>query len=230
MANICTYLVDNCRLLSQTDGIILRCSKDLTDFDEERLAEWGSTVRGCDEGDGWLRVGGHFLPTTIRGHQVLTFVEQCQAVDGELDGALAETSPPAAKGYEIESCYEALDLISNSGEHLRGAESVCLGRQAEVFELDAWDSDAEEDSDDPDQDWDSAFDSPSLLLQYEWFCMDKVSVAAETDVTKDRSCGGCAPTSPAPAGDDESTNAPLTPVSERDQSVGLRDMRLGHRY
>ena len=71
-----SYWIDNSCLNSQTDGILFRFSKDLLDFDEEHLAEWGSIVTGIDEGDGWPHVDERYLLLHIRGVQVLTHVDQ----------------------------------------------------------------------------------------------------------------------------------------------------------
>jgi len=66
-----SFVVDNSQLLASADGLTYRLSKDDDDLDEKNIAPWGSIVIGVDEGDGWLRVGGRYLPIEINGAPVL---------------------------------------------------------------------------------------------------------------------------------------------------------------
>lgn len=65
------YLVDNTQLQAQTRGLSYRRSKNLPDKDGKSLAYWGTTVAGVDQGDGWLGVGGRFLPIAVDGIPVV---------------------------------------------------------------------------------------------------------------------------------------------------------------
>lgn len=182
-----TYLVDNAALCSQTDGVIYRFSKDLADFDESRLAEWGSTVCGRDEGDGWLSVGVHYLPTTIRGVQILSRVE-----DGP-EAVVASGSPALAASesrYDIECCYEVLDLISGAAARRPGGAPAL-----EVFSLDDSDDEALEQEGLSEETGGAACsrsESPGLLLQYEWLSMHRVEACFSAGESSH-------PTSPRPA-------------------------------
>lgn len=69
-----TYVVDNRLLFAKTKGLGYRRNKNLDDKAPGATAIWGSTVKGVDEGDGWVRVGANlFLPTTINHTLVLSF-------------------------------------------------------------------------------------------------------------------------------------------------------------
>eukprot|EP00929_Paragymnodinium_shiwhaense_P028151 TRINITY_DN16383_c0_g1_i3.p1 TRINITY_DN16383_c0_g1~~TRINITY_DN16383_c0_g1_i3.p1 ORF type:complete len:1205 (+),score=296.63 TRINITY_DN16383_c0_g1_i3:92-3706(+) len=68
------YVADVTRvqeLLGNTQGLGYRLSKSLDDRDDNQAVAWGRSVRGVDEGDGWLRVGERFLPLTLHGEAVL---------------------------------------------------------------------------------------------------------------------------------------------------------------
>jgi len=72
------YYVDNRKLSFRTPGLGFRRSKDLNDKDPSNLANWGSLVRGVNEGDGWLKVmksgAVRYLPFQTDGITVLTAV------------------------------------------------------------------------------------------------------------------------------------------------------------
>lgn len=71
------YKVDNSVLQAHTKGMRFRKSKLNLDMQPDQpIIPWGKTVRGIDEGDGWLRVGEFFLPMKIEGHRVLFLVQQ----------------------------------------------------------------------------------------------------------------------------------------------------------
>jgi len=67
------YLVNNSSLRAPTSGLGFRRSKQLQDYDST-AAPWGGFVLGYDEGDGWLRVEDRYLPMSVQGLQVLTYV------------------------------------------------------------------------------------------------------------------------------------------------------------
>mmetsp|Transcript_76140 Transcript_76140/g.219971 ORF Transcript_76140/g.219971 Transcript_76140/m.219971 type:complete len:425 (+) Transcript_76140:104-1378(+) len=67
------YLVDNSALNADTVGLAFRRSKHSWDRDHTISGpKWGTTVAGVDEGDGWIRVGTHYLPLDLGGTTVLT--------------------------------------------------------------------------------------------------------------------------------------------------------------
>jgi len=66
------YLVDNSQLQAESPGLGYRCSKRMEDKDDTAFVPWGSTVRGIDQGDGWLGVGNRYLPMRVLGLPVLT--------------------------------------------------------------------------------------------------------------------------------------------------------------
>mmetsp|Transcript_44206 Transcript_44206/g.140821 ORF Transcript_44206/g.140821 Transcript_44206/m.140821 type:complete len:180 (+) Transcript_44206:165-704(+) len=66
------YFVDNSLLQAQTNGVGYRFTKSLKDRDLSAVAHWGTTVKGTDDGDGWVQVGDCFLPTTLQGTPVVS--------------------------------------------------------------------------------------------------------------------------------------------------------------
>lgn len=68
-----SFLVDNSKLRAPTMGLSYRLTKDFCDVDcSLKGPQWGSVVEGIDQGDGWIRTSGHFLPTTIDDKCVLS--------------------------------------------------------------------------------------------------------------------------------------------------------------
>mmetsp|Transcript_103541 Transcript_103541/g.267799 ORF Transcript_103541/g.267799 Transcript_103541/m.267799 type:complete len:818 (+) Transcript_103541:48-2501(+) len=66
------FAVDNSELQAQSHGLGYRKSKNLEDMNTDQTALWGSTVRGIDEGDGWVKVqGSGYLPLALNGKVVL---------------------------------------------------------------------------------------------------------------------------------------------------------------
>jgi len=68
-----TYLVDNSQLHHKGPGVLLRRSKNFTDTaSKSKFVEWGTVIDGVATGDGWVQFKDYFLPTHIRGVQVMT--------------------------------------------------------------------------------------------------------------------------------------------------------------
>lgn len=65
------YLVDNSELHARSRGLGYRASRDAEDRCEGHLARWGSDVAGSSVEQGWVQVGGQYLPTELNGHRVL---------------------------------------------------------------------------------------------------------------------------------------------------------------
>lgn len=68
------YIIDNSILqVEGRPGVAFRYTKSLRDkVRKGGPARWGEVVLGSDEGDGWLKVGDHYLPFCIQGVQVVT--------------------------------------------------------------------------------------------------------------------------------------------------------------
>lgn len=68
------YLIDNSMLQAEGhSGVQYRLSKNMQDkIQGAKPALWGEVVLGLDEGDGWLKVGQHYLPMAVKGVPVLT--------------------------------------------------------------------------------------------------------------------------------------------------------------
>jgi hypothetical protein len=78
------YLVVNSFLQSDEKVLSYCFTKSLWDkVPAEFGAAWGTTVRGIDEGDGWLRVGHRYLPMEVAGAPVLARVDELDEDDGE---------------------------------------------------------------------------------------------------------------------------------------------------
>ena len=79
---VSTFLLDNSVLKADAPGLVCRFSKNFSDRSGENL-RWGSTVKGIDEGDGWVKVlrgsdgwvsgfpGSRYLPLQIDSVPVL---------------------------------------------------------------------------------------------------------------------------------------------------------------
>mmetsp|Transcript_60488 Transcript_60488/g.197967 ORF Transcript_60488/g.197967 Transcript_60488/m.197967 type:complete len:1657 (+) Transcript_60488:82-5052(+) len=67
------WRLDNSQLAAQTEGIVQRWSRDLSDRHPCATTRWGSIVRGHDTGDGWLRLPhtGLFLPMKLSAVTVI---------------------------------------------------------------------------------------------------------------------------------------------------------------
>lgn len=90
------YVVDSGGLFEGTERLAFRKSKN--EDDRELWIEgpaWGTRVMGTDEGDGWVKVGGLLLPTTLGGVQVLTATLQSSADDSDDDDAEPMRDGPA---------------------------------------------------------------------------------------------------------------------------------------
>lgn len=82
-----TYIADNSILNAATGGITYRLSKSLSDVKKGAGLLWYSSVEGVDEGDGWIKVGEHYLPTTLNGFRVVLSKEDFDAKQPEDSGA-----------------------------------------------------------------------------------------------------------------------------------------------
>jgi len=141
------YLLDNSVLNSQANFLSYRFSKRMEDKDEDLLAAYGSTVRGLDEGDGWLRVGGRYLPMEVRGVPVLILQPR------ELPAAQPCSNGAAGEGAEAvleercEGSEQGKAACCVPGDHpsvIEAAETSASGprsprsREGEACEGRAW--------------------------------------------------------------------------------------------
>jgi len=99
------FLVDNSKLNAKTRGLSFRFSKNHQDRDAESVAFWGMEVVGRDEGDGWVSIGGCFLPLMLKDVPVLrslgpesgVVLSQQAQLEQELTEASEVTEAVAAK-------------------------------------------------------------------------------------------------------------------------------------
>lgn len=71
------YLVDSPELSGTTNGLAFRLQKRRKCKDTlTQGPRWGTTIRGVDEGDGWVRVGERYLPLSLGGKPVLVEQEE----------------------------------------------------------------------------------------------------------------------------------------------------------
>lgn len=67
------FVVENATLKAQgRPGVSFRRSKMSTDIADTKPAAWGDVVQGVEEGDGWIRVGQYYLPTSYHGLPLVT--------------------------------------------------------------------------------------------------------------------------------------------------------------
>mmetsp|Transcript_44315 Transcript_44315/g.102334 ORF Transcript_44315/g.102334 Transcript_44315/m.102334 type:complete len:314 (+) Transcript_44315:81-1022(+) len=96
------YLIDNSYLQHKGPGVMWRLTKNLSDtIGKQHYAAWGTTVDGIDTGDGWVRVGKYFLPTKIRGLQVITPQE-------------VQQGPPAPR-MKLQITYSPTEMKAQDG-------------------------------------------------------------------------------------------------------------------
>lgn len=83
------------KLGKKAGGLAYRLTKSLGDKDVTmKPLAWGSIVNGIDEGDGWLKVDGGYLPFTVSGSTVLTLKSEPSAIDIVAASEAATTTCP----------------------------------------------------------------------------------------------------------------------------------------
>lgn len=108
-----TYLVDNSILQIQgRPGVGFRYSKHDVDRvgDERSPAMWGDIVHGMDEGDGWLKVGDHFLPMSYQGMPVLKRLPELDAEETPLCAGWMSSSSSSSSSLCREAGLKAMGL------------------------------------------------------------------------------------------------------------------------
>mmetsp|Transcript_38319 Transcript_38319/g.81200 ORF Transcript_38319/g.81200 Transcript_38319/m.81200 type:complete len:432 (-) Transcript_38319:288-1583(-) len=124
------YFVDNSGLCADTIGLALRNSKNPWDRDHEIPGpKWGSYIAGYDEGDGWVRVGEHYLPEELLGATVL--LQRSEALkDGPaltIDGRVLELSNGGIMHF---SCDQGAQQREAAKAHFRMMRSLRFAHAA----------------------------------------------------------------------------------------------------
>lgn len=145
MAGEKDFLLDNSSLKAGTIGLAYRRSKNRWDRDHTIPGlEWGATVTGLDERDGWVQVGNHFLPkeldnmavlaprTKVMAQDVPAWTADGCAVDLQTGAAISFTQNPesasmAAKPKDSIRMLHAAKLAHAAceAEALIEADGVC---------------------------------------------------------------------------------------------------------
>jgi len=83
------------KLRKKVGGLAYRLTKSLSDKDDTmKPLAWGSIISGLDEGDGWLKVDGGYLPFAVSGSTVLALKSEPSAIDVVAASEAAATTCP----------------------------------------------------------------------------------------------------------------------------------------
>lgn len=111
------FRVDNGELQTEAPGIRFRTTKQNTDVNTDKEPiPWGQTLRGIDEGDGWLRVGSLYLPMQVDAKRVL-FEVQTMTPSGD---------PTAQQATKAQERFEAAPNVHTAP--LAAAPEVAVAR------------------------------------------------------------------------------------------------------
>lgn len=133
------YLVFNEDLANRTSGLAFRLCKRRKHKDNlVKGPRWGTTVRGVDHGDGWLRVGERFLPMALHGKQVVFEQEEEEAVLGYTAAVdtvnneckAAAAAPPVHAEGTFEAAFQAESPAPQGGQALSGLEGLSFAQEA----------------------------------------------------------------------------------------------------
>lgn len=105
-SKLSNYLVSNMQANMQTSGLSYRQAKDLSAKMSivGGLVPWNSVVVGAEDGDGWLKVGDHFLPMWVNGVPVvfsMDSVASSQLSITDADGEVCAVLKPQAVGPTV---------------------------------------------------------------------------------------------------------------------------------
>lgn len=90
------FLVYNAELAARTNGLGYRVNKFKKHKDTRVPGpRWGTTIRGVDQGDGWVRVGDRYLPVKLHGQPVLHEQEE-PLPEAEAEARVSSTSTPSS--------------------------------------------------------------------------------------------------------------------------------------
>lgn len=134
------YLVEDSGLRAVSTGLAYRKSKCVEDRElDVHGPMWGTTVAGIDEGDGWLKVGQHYLPMVLGGRRVLTPTLQCSlgAKTTDYDQHSEPDAEPMCDGPALTECGRVVDL--DGGAPIRFASDPILssGHSCKCIMIDA---------------------------------------------------------------------------------------------
>jgi uncharacterized membrane protein YfcA len=105
------YVVDDTKIEAKSPGLAFRLSKSLDNRDKGLYADWGSVVKGVDQGDGWLKVGSRYLPLAVNNHTVLRELTQ-------------DNPGPIVKEYENRRWWGFPNYIQDLDEGLRSWQEL----------------------------------------------------------------------------------------------------------
>lgn len=112
------FVLDNSSLKAVTKGLAYRRSKKHSDRDHTVPGlDWGATVTGLDQGDGWIQVGEHFLPKELDNVAVLVpQTEKMQDVPAlTADGCAVDLRTAAAVSFLRDA--EPASAITRAKDH-----------------------------------------------------------------------------------------------------------------
>eukprot|EP00440_Ansanella_granifera_P042289 gb/GFBE01045849.1/.p1 GENE.gb/GFBE01045849.1/~~gb/GFBE01045849.1/.p1 ORF type:complete len:310 (+),score=54.41 gb/GFBE01045849.1/:1-930(+) len=120
------YVVDNSFLRAHTLGLAYRLSERESHRDHSRPGPfWGTSVQGVRSGDGWLRVGDHFLPMQVAGVPVLKL-----KADSALDDSCKEGPALTSDGCVLDLDSGAAIYFSSSKELAQGHDMALLAKES----------------------------------------------------------------------------------------------------
>lgn len=131
MADQIEFVLDNSSLKASTIGLAYRRSKNRSDRDHTIPGlEWGATITGLDEGDGWVRVGDHFLPKDLDNVAVLVpRTEVTQDVAAlTADGCAVDLQTGAAISFTQDA--ESASMAANAKGKIRMLHAARLAHSA----------------------------------------------------------------------------------------------------
>jgi len=115
------YVVENTRLQAASEGMAYRSSKNWEDRADAQV-NWGETVKGRDEGDGWLKVrhpsGILFLPFKAQG-KLVVFQREAPAAVAKSKGGPPTQAPGLPSKYRVDNSKL---MASSEGLQFRGSK------------------------------------------------------------------------------------------------------------
>jgi len=126
------YVVTNEELKATSKGLGYRLTKQTDDKDRGVTAAWGSTVKGTDEGDGWLRVahemGTRFLPFTAGVDNVtvlrLAGLRACPQNDIAGSSSASSSAATGTASMQLGVAGQRPKAVSPSGVHSSAASAA----------------------------------------------------------------------------------------------------------
>ena len=113
------YCIDNSILKAKGPGVAWRHSKvesAMVPNTVKPSAKWNELVQGIDEGDGWLAVGGYYLPMEHKGIPVITHVDM-SAIDNEHISQFYEHERKKHEKKHVQRSLDDFDESVHSWKH-----------------------------------------------------------------------------------------------------------------